>query len=142
MAAGRRTRLGRTLDVLVSIPRTHLEGLRLRVQWTLIATTLAAGVAACDALPQGPQGPPGEQGPAGPAGPPGPPGASSQLRIIRAPCDATTCAAQCNADEVLWLAYCGNARNPAVYPNEVSATCRARAPANNPLVISCVKALP
>src|ERR1700704_4938789 len=96
----------------------------IRILWTLTATILVAGVAACDAPPQGPQGPQGEQGPPGPAGPPGAPGASSQVRIVRVPCDATTCSAQCNPDEVLWLAYCGNARNAAVYPNDGSATCR------------------
>ena len=112
----------------------------IQILWTLTAITLVVGVAACG--PQGPQGPQGEQGPPGPAGPAGPPGTSSQVRIVRVPCDATTCSAQCNPDEVLWLAYCGNARNAAVYPNDVSATCRARAPANNPLVISCVKSAP
>jgi hypothetical protein len=38
------------------------------------------------------------------------------------------------------MAYCGAMRNPATYPTERSATCRARGPANNPLVAACAKA--
>jgi hypothetical protein len=114
------------------------RGLRTpcRVLGTLSAIALAAGLTNCSPGPQGqpgPQGPPGEPGPAGPA-------ASSQLRIVSVPCDETKCTAQCNPDEFLWLAYCGNARNAAIYPNDgLTATCRVRAPANNPLVISCVQ---
>ena len=104
--------------------------------------------------PPGPPGPPGPAGPSGPAGPPGPPdpagaaGArgeissaapSSQVRVVRATCNAVTCAAQCNDDEALLIAYCGTGRNTAVYPSDRSATCRARTPANNPLVIACLK---
>src|SRR6516162_317724 len=89
-------------------------------------------------------GPRGPQGPAAPAGSPGqagPPGQSG-LRISSPPCDATNCTARCNPDEVLWIAYCGSARNAAEYPNDGSATCRSRAPANNPLVVACVKSSP
>jgi hypothetical protein len=107
--------------------------------------------------PPGPAGPPGargEVGPPGPAGPPGPPGAEgaegqprsaaapgpwSQVRMVRANCDATTCTAQCDEGEDLLIAYCGTGRNPAVYSGERSARCRVRTAANNPLVIACVK---
>jgi hypothetical protein len=84
-------------------------------------------------------GPPGPAGARGPEGPAGPPGAASGIRVIRSTCNATGCAAQCNEDEALITAYCGSARNPAVFPSERSATCRTRAPANNPLVAACVK---
>jgi hypothetical protein len=103
--------------------------------------------------PVGPAGPPGPPGPAGPAGLPGPTGPagapaevgsaaasgpSSHVRIVRAVCTATTCSAQCDPDEALLIAYCGTGRNAAVYPTERSASCRARTPANNPLVIACM----
>jgi hypothetical protein len=61
------------------------------------------------------------------------------VRVIRAPCNETSCGAQCNDDEVLVTAYCGAAHNPPVFPTERSAICRARNPANNPLVLTCVK---
>src|SRR6516225_5360109 len=134
----------------------------------LIPIVLAVGLTACDKIPgpkgdPGPQGPPGATGeigppgppgPSGPPGPPGPPGpagaagargetspatSSSQVRVVRATCNATTCAAQCNDDEALLIAYCGTGRNTAVYSSDRSATCRARTPANNPLVIACLK---
>jgi putative tricarboxylic transport membrane protein len=92
----------------------------------------------------GPPGPPGQPGPSGQPGPPGErglPGPPS-LRIVSLPCNATSCAARCNPDEVLWMAYCGSARFPAAYPNDGSATCRGRIPANNPLVVACVKSSP
>jgi hypothetical protein len=123
---------------------------------------MTVGLAACgqgepgpkgEAGPQGPPGPPGpsgqagqvgqagpqgQPGPAGPRGEPGPSGPTS-LKINSVPCNATSCSARCDADEALWMAYCGNARNGAVYQNDGTATCRARVPANNPLVIACVK---
>jgi hypothetical protein len=128
---------------------------------------LAFGVAACDIPglkgepgPQGPSGAPGPPGPAGPSGPPGPPGpagpagamgqtgptdlhdASPSVRLVRANCTTTTCSAQCSQEEEAVFAYCGPGRNPALYSNERSATCRARTPANNPLVIVCIKSSP
>jgi hypothetical protein len=106
-----------------------------------------------EAGPPGPPGPPGPAGPAGAAGPAGPPGAagqagttaatpSSSVRIVRANCNATTCSAQCEQGEDLFFAYCGTGRNPAAYSTERSATCRARTPANNPLVIACIRSSP
>jgi hypothetical protein len=102
--------------------------------------------------PAGPPGPPGTAGPPGPSGPAGPPGStgaaggsaaapgpSSQVRMVRTNCTATACSAQCDPDEAMLIAYCGVGRNPAVYPTERSASCRTRTPANNPLVIACMK---
>jgi hypothetical protein len=92
--------------------------------------------------PAGPAGPQGAQGPLGPAGPPGPAGSSGSsaaVRVIRVPCDATTCNMQCEEDEVLLTAYCGTKRIQAVFPTERSATCRARTAANNPLIVGCAK---
>jgi hypothetical protein len=109
------------------------------------ALALATFLAACDKPgtqgPAGPPGPSGEPGPPGTAGPAGPAGPSG-VRIVRVPCDAANCSGKCDPDEFLWIAFCGNARTAAVYPNDGSATCRARTPANNLLVISCIKATP
>jgi hypothetical protein len=114
----------------------------------LIAISLAASLVACGEGPPGPKGDPGppgppgamgDAGPAGPVGPQGPAGPSAQVRVIRAPCAATSCSAQCEQDEVLLNAYCGAARAPAVFPTERSATCRTRTAANNPLVVACAK---
>jgi len=130
---------------------------------TLIAISLAASLVACGegspgpkgdpgppgppgamgdagpAGPVGPQGPPGPIGPAGPEGPPAPATSSAQVRVVRALCEATTCSAQCEQDEVLLTAYCGAARTPPVFPTERSATCRTRTAANNLLVVACAK---
>jgi hypothetical protein len=119
---------------------------RSRTSWVLIAITLAISLAGCEKFGQGekgdpgPPGPPGAKGDAGPRGPAGPASASSALRIVRANCDATSCAAQCGDDEVLLIAYCGSARNAATFPTEKSASCRVRNPANNPLIAACAKA--
>src|SRR5262249_61378485 len=40
-------------------------------------------------------------------GPGAPPGSSSQVRIVRANCNATSCAVQCDNDEELLIAYRG-----------------------------------
>lgn len=121
---------------------------RHRLCGTLIAITLAIGLAGCGKATQGEKGdpgadgPPGAKGDAGPRGPAGPPGASGSMRIVRASCDATGCTAQCSDDEVLLIAYCGSARIPATFPTERSATCRARTAANSPIVAACGKAAP
>jgi hypothetical protein len=123
----------------------HLSHLH-RTYRTLIAVTLAAGLVGCGQSSQGEKGdpgaagPPGAQGDAGPRGPAGPPGASGAMRIVRANCDATSCAAQCGDDEVLLIAYCGATRNAATFPTERSASCRLRNPANSPLIAACAKA--
>ena len=93
----------------------------------LLPIVLAAGLAACDKIP-GLKGEPGPPGPPGPAGQAGSAAAtpSSSVRIVRANCNATTCAAKCEQGEDLFIAYCGAGRNPAVYLTDGSATCRAR----------------
>ena len=117
----------------------------------LSVTILLAGLlAACGQTEPGAKGdagPPGERGEAGPPGPPGPPGSPATaiptlLRIVRATCDALGCTAQCNEDEDLFIAYCGSARNSAIYPTQRSATCRARTAANSPIVATCIKSPP
>jgi hypothetical protein len=114
----------------------------------LIAVILAVGLVGCgkptpgEKGDVGPAGPTGAKGDTGPRGPAGPPGASGSMRIVRANCDATSCAAQCGDDEVLLIAYCGATRNAAVFPAERSASCRARNPANSPLIAACAKAPP
>jgi hypothetical protein len=108
-----------------------------------MALTLAASLVGCAKSSQGEKGDPGPAGPPGEkgdAGPRGPAGASSAMRVVRANCDATSCAVQCGDDEVLLLAYCGATRIAATFPTERSATCRARTPANSPLIAACAKA--
>jgi hypothetical protein len=125
---------------------------------------VAVGLSACDQGPKGdpgPAGPPGAKGdvgPAGPkgdAGPPGPRGdvgpegpqgpqgpaasTASSVRVIRSTCEATACSAQCDQGEIVITAWCGAGRNAATFPNERSASCRARSPANNPVVAVCAK---
>ena len=128
----------------------HLYRLRLHRTYlgtyrALIVVTLAVGLAGCGKFPQGEKGDPGPAGPqgakgeAGPRGAAGLPGASGSMRIVRANCDATSCAAQCGDDEVLLIAYCGSTRNAATFPTERSASCRARNAANSPLIAACAK---
>jgi hypothetical protein len=118
-----------------------------RISRMLMAVALATVLVGCGKATQGekgdagPAGPPGAKGDAGPRGPAGPPGASGSMRIVRASCDATSCTAQCNDDEVLLTAYCGPTRIVATFPTERSATCRARTPANNPLIAACAKSV-
>ena len=74
----------------------------------------------------------------------GSPGTASPtlLRIVRATCDATGCIAQGSEDEELFIAYCGAARNSAIYPTQRSASCCARTAANSPIVATCIKSPP
>ena len=118
----------------------------------LSLTILMAGLlVACGQNEPGPKGDAGSAGERGEAGHvrvpwvrpvlPAPPGTASPtlLRIVRATCDATGCTAQCNEDEELFVAYCGAARNSAIYSTQRSATCRARTAANSPIVATCLK---
>ena len=109
----------------------------------LIVIAVAVSLADCGKSEPGEKGDPGPPGPAGAkgdAGPAGPPGASGAIHIVRANCDATSCTAQCGDDEVLLIAYCGATRIAATFPTERSATCRARTPANSPIIAACAKA--
>lgn len=108
------------------------------------AVLFAVFLAACDQQqgtrgPKGDKGDPGQPGPRGEVGPPGPPGSIGGVRIIRAPCNDSGCAAECRADEFMLTAYCGAGRFAPVFPSERSALCRGRGPANNPLVVVCMK---
>jgi hypothetical protein len=118
-----------------------------RNAWIGIATAIVFSLvlAACDQQqgtrgPKGDKGDPGPPGQRGEVGPPGPAGSIGGVRIVRTPCNEQSCAAQCNDDEILLTAYCGSGRFPPVHPNERSAICRGRGPANNPLVVVCIKA--
>jgi len=110
----------------------------MRVFWAVTAIVLAGAVMSCGRSP-GPKGDPGPAGPLGPKGDPGPPGAALGIRLVRSPCDVTTCTLQCGDDEILLTAYCGASRNAAVILTERSATCRSRVSANSPLVAACLK---
>ena len=113
---------------------------RSRTWPALIVIALAlAGCGKAGPGEKGDPGPPGAKGDTGPRGPAGP-SAAGTIRIVKANCDATSCAAQCGDDEVLLIAYCGATRIPATFPTERSATCRARTPANSPIIAACAKA--
>jgi Collagen triple helix repeat (20 copies) len=87
--------------------------------------------------PQGVAGAPGPAGALGPQGPPGPAGASSQFRLVRAPCaSAADCQLTCHDDEIAVTAYCGSSRAAATFANERSASCGT---ASGPLVAVCAK---
>ena len=101
--------------------------------------------------PAGPQGDPGARGPAGPAGPAGPPGPqgsqgppSPTVRMVRSTClTSGNCAIGCRENEVLVMAYCGPARNPATFVGDGQVTCGVEATtANAPAVAVCVEAPP
>jgi len=125
----------------------------------LLAGLLVLGLAGCgkgpkgDAGPIGPPGPKGDPGVAGPPGPPGPPGPqgaegpqgppSPSIRVVRVNCLTGGCTASCRGDEVLVSAYCGPARNPAMFIGERQVSCGVEAnTANTPLVAVCVMAPP
>jgi hypothetical protein len=94
-----------------------------------------------EAGPPGPPGPPGERGQMGPPGPPADP-TPAPVRIVRASCTAAGCTVECAEGEEVFLAYCGAARNSALYPTPRSASCRARTAVNNPVVAACVRSSP
>jgi hypothetical protein len=108
----------------------------MRVFWAVTAIVLAGALMSCGQGPKGDAGPPG---PPGAKGDPGPPGPVMGIRVVRSPCDVTTCTMQCEDGEILLTAYCGPSRNAAVILTERSATCRSRVSANSPLVAACVK---
>jgi hypothetical protein len=132
----------------------------MRIGHLVLVVALTASLTACgqgpkgDPGPQGPPGPkgdPGARGPAGPAGPAGPPGPqglqgppSPTVRVVRSTClTSGNCAIGCRENEVLVMAYCGPARNPATFVGERQATCGVEATtANAPAVAVCVEAPP
>jgi len=129
----------------------------MHVKRIAVAIALSICVAGCGQGPKGEPGvagPPGEKGEAGPAGPPGPPGpqgppappwpgasaaGESAVRVMRSNCQAATCRAECNEDEVLIVAYCGPRRSVPTFVNERTVTCPRGA---SPLVSACAKAMP
>lgn len=90
----------------------------------------------------GPPGPQGAQGPQGPQGLAGPPGPGSEIRVVRANCEAAACIAECGADEIALMAYCGARRTPAIFPSPQSASCRRRGRESSPLIAVCAKVAP
>jgi len=119
----------------------------MRVTHLVLAAVLLVGLTACDKGDPGARGPAGPRGDAGPAGPAGPAIAGRQgergprgppspsIRVIRSNCVAS-CSAQCEDNEVLVAAYCGETRNPQV----LSAKGASCSPVPNPwpLVAVCV----
>jgi hypothetical protein len=132
----------------------------MRIGRLVLVAALTASLTACgqgpkgDPGPQGPPGPkgdPGARGPVGPLGAPGPPGPqglqgppSPTVRVVRSSClTSGNCAIGCRENEVLVMAYCGPARNPATFVGERQATCGVEATtANAPAVAVCVEAPP
>jgi hypothetical protein len=109
-----------------------------------LVTILGLALVGCGKPAPGPQGPkgetgskgdPGPQGAAGPAGPQGAPGrqgeagpagASSQFRLVRAPCkSALDCTITCHDDEIVIDAFCGTKRSAATYLSDLSVSCGA-----------------
>jgi hypothetical protein len=66
------------------------------------------------------------------------------VRVVRSTClTSGNCAIGCRENEVLVMAYCGPARNPATFVGERQATCGVEATtANAPAVAVCVEAPP
>jgi hypothetical protein len=114
----------------------------MRIMRIAIAVVLTATLAACgkptpgppgakgdtgpkgDPGPQGNAGPPGLQGPPGRPGDTGPAGASSQFRLVRAPCkSAADCSVTCRDDEIVINAFCGIKRAPATYLSDLAVSC-------------------
>jgi hypothetical protein len=77
-----------------------------------------------DAGPKGEPGPAGPIGPMGAQGPPGPAGASSQFRLVHAPCTTVyECTVTCREDEIVVTAYCGMHRAAPTYLSSRSVYC-------------------
>src|ERR1019366_1439783 len=95
----------------------------------------------------GPNGAPGPQGLVGAAGPqglqgiPGPAGASSQFRLVRAPCTSSSeCQVTCRDDEVAVTAYCGTKRAAVSYLTDQTVSCGINPDTTGgPLVVVCAK---
>lgn len=128
----------------------------MRIANLVLAFAMALTVASCGKPEPGPQGPagpagakgdPGAQGPQGPAGPAGPPGpagpagASSQFRLVQAPCkSATDCEVSCRPDELAVTAYCGMKRAAATFLTDQTVSCGINPDTTaGPLVVVCAK---
>lgn len=111
----------------------------MRLNIIILVLATATALASCSKPEPGPQGPkgdtgakgdpgpPGIAGPVGPKGaegPPGPAGASSQFRLVRAPCtNASECQVTCRNDEIVITAYCGTKREAATFLTDQSVSC-------------------
>jgi hypothetical protein len=123
---------------LRAVPRVNA----MYVAGALIVIGLAGSMITWSQGLKGPMGDQGPPGPKGPAGDPGPPSTASNIRIVRANCDETSCRVQCAESEMLLTAYCGPKRNTAMIPTERAATCGVTVPANSPLVAVCAQIEP
>ena len=81
---------------------SHSIGIAMRVFWAVTAIVLAGALMSCGQGPKGDAGPPG---PPGAKGDPGPLGPVMGVRVVRSPCDVTTCTMQCEDGEILLTAY-------------------------------------
>ena len=130
--------------------------LSMRAAVIIVAFAMTTMLAGCGQPTPGPQGPkgdtgpngaPGPQGLVGPAGPqglqgiPGPAGASSQFRLVRAPCTSSSeCLVSCRDDEVVVTAYCGTKRAMATYLTAQTVSCGINPDTTGgPLVVVCAK---
>jgi hypothetical protein len=128
----------------------------MRTTVVVLTVAIATLVASCgqptpgqqgpkgDTGPKGDPGPQGQNGPAGPQGLQGiagPAGASSQFRLVRAPCTSPlACTAECRDDEIVVTAYCGTKRAAPNYLNERAVSCGINPNASDgPLVMVCAK---
>ena len=116
-------------------------------------STMLSGCGQPTAGPQGPKGDTGAKGDAGPQGlvgppgppglqgPPGPAGASSQFRLVRAPCTSSSeCQVSCRTDEVVVTAYCGTKRAAASFLTDQTVYCGINPDTTGgPLVVVCAK---
>lgn len=119
----------------------------------IVTVSLLASCSKPEPGPQGPKGDPGLKGdtgaqglggaagPQGLQGPPGPAGASSQFRLVRAPCTSEPqCQVTCRDDEVAVTAYCGTKRAPASFLTERSISCGINPDSSaGALVVVCAK---
>src|SRR5215471_10051629 len=88
----------------------------------------------------GPPGPPGPRGPPGFAGPPGPGASGSAIRVVKAPCDQTACAASCRENEEILNAYALNPGGAISFIDERNVSFRPKEKGRATLVLACIEA--
>jgi hypothetical protein len=118
----------------------HLPLLVILAAFLLAACGQSEPPAKGQAGPPGPPGPAGPRGFAGPAGPPGPSAGGSAIRVIKAPCDQTACAASCKENEQILNAYALNPGGAIGFTDERNVTFR---PKERPtvLMLACIAAV-
>ena len=82
-------------------------------------------------------GPAGPRGFAGPAGPPGPSASGPAIRVIKASCDQTACAASCKENEQILNAYALNPGGVIGFTDERNVTFRPKE-RSTVLVLACI----